>query len=63
MGGSDRGAHLDTIGLGIFAYAVARDSGALHSLARDAVLVQHAHSPHHTQVRTPLPICGASPQS
>jgi hypothetical protein len=24
MGGSDRGAHLDNIGLGIFAYEVAR---------------------------------------
>ena len=33
MGGSDRAAQLDNVGLGIFAYQVARDSGALHLLA------------------------------
>ena len=49
MGGFDRGAHLDNVGLGIVANDVARvrriarNSRARCSHARDVVLEQHAH--------------------
>ena len=52
MGGFDRGADLDNVGLGIVANDVARvrriarNSRARCSHARDVALEQHAHFPH-----------------
>jgi hypothetical protein len=71
ISGSDRGAHLDNIGLGIFAYEVARvqridvlrDARVLYLLACDVVIVRHAHSPYHAQCLNAVSICGASSQS